>query len=241
MASPHCPCDEEGRYCQDLRGLQYHIQPSCEAGHLPLPHIDDLFASFSGGKTFSKLDLAHAYQQVPLDEESKLLVTVNTQKGLYRYNRVLFGVASTPSIFQRTMDNVLQGLPGVCVYLDDILVTGETDDEQLRNLEEVLSRLEKAGLRLKSHKCAFMLPSVKYLGHRISADGLYPTSEKVCTILEAPVLKDVTQLRSFLGLVNYYGKFLPQLSSTLAGTPVCQMDVRSCPRLLRPSSGPKVS
>lgn len=114
------------------------------------------------------------------------------------------------------MDAILQGLPGVCIYLDDILVTGETEDKHLQNLEQVLSRLEKAGLQLQRQKCTFMQPSVEYLGHRISAAGLHPTEEKVRAIVDAPVPKDVTQLKSFLGLVNYYGKFLPQLSSTLA-------------------------
>ena len=84
----------------------------------PLPRIEDLFASLSGGKVFSKLDLAHAYQQVPLDEESKKFTTVNTHKGLYRYTRLPFGIASAPSIFQRIMDSILQGLPHVCVYLN---------------------------------------------------------------------------------------------------------------------------
>lgn len=90
----------------------------------PLPRIEDLFSSLSGGKYFSKLDLAQAYLQLPLDEASRKYVTINTQKGLYQYTRLPFGVASAPSIFQRTMDNLLQGIAKVCVYLDDILITG---------------------------------------------------------------------------------------------------------------------
>lgn len=118
----------------------------------PLPRIEDLFASLSGGKSFTKLDLAHAYQQIPLDEEAKEYTTINTHKGLYRYNHLPFGVASAPSIFQRTMENILQGLPHVCIYIDDILVTGSTTDEHLHNLEEVLTRLENANARLKIKK-----------------------------------------------------------------------------------------
>ena len=182
----------------------------------PLPRIEDLFASLSGGQTFSKLDLAHAYLQVKLDEESQKYVAVNTQKGLYTYTRLPFGVASAPSIFQRMMESILQGLPHVSIYLDDILVTGKSEEDHLRNLDEVLGRLKAAGLRLKQAKCAFMLPSVEYLGHRISAAGLQPSEEKIRAITKAPAPTDISQLRSFLGVVNYYCKFLPNLSSLLA-------------------------
>ena len=143
-------------------------------------------------------------------------VVINTQKGLFRYNRLPFGVASAPAIFQRTIESILRGIPHVCVYIDDILVTGKSQEEHLQTVDEVLSRLEAAGLRLKRDKCTFMLPSVEYLGHTISAEGLQPTTEKVRAIVEAPAPQNVSQLRSFLGLVNYYGKFLPNLSSTLA-------------------------
>ena len=95
-------------------------------------------------------------------------------------------------------------------------MTGQTDDDHLKNLEAVLTRLEEAGMRLKRKKCAFMLKRVEYLGHQISAEGLQPTQEKVRAILDAPTPQNVSQLRAFLGLINYYGKFLAHLSSTLA-------------------------
>ena len=125
-------------------------------------------------------------------------------------------MASAPSIFQRTMENLLQDLPHVCIYIDDILVTGETEEDHLRNLEEVLTRLETANVRLKHNKCHFMLPSVEYLGHCISAQRLQPSIEKVQAINKAPAPTNVSQLKSFLGSLNYYCKFLPNLSSTLA-------------------------
>ena len=109
----------------------------------PLPRIDDIFAQLSGGKTFSKLDLAHAYQQLALDQDSKQITTINTHKGLYQFNRLPFGIHSVPSIFQRMMEGILRGIPHFSVYIDDILVTGETDEEHLENLDTVLSRLEK--------------------------------------------------------------------------------------------------
>ena len=98
------------------------------------------------------------------------------------------------------MENLLQGIPKVCVYLDDILITGATEVEHLNNnLHDVLSRLEQAGMRLKKNKCAFLLPQVDYLEHRISHSGLHPTEEKVRVIVEAPVPHNVSQLKSFFG------------------------------------------
>ena len=210
---PVVKTDGSIRICGDYKVT---VNQAAKIDSYPLPRIDDLLASLSRGKSFTKLDLAHAYQQIPLDEESKQYVVINTHKGLYWYNQLPFGVSSAPSIFQRTMEGILQGLQNVCVYIDDILVTGETEQEHLQTLDEVLTRLSKAGLKLKQTKCAFTQPSVEYLGHHISADGLRPTQEKVRAIAEAPAPRNVSQLRSFLGLVNYYGKFLPNLSSTLA-------------------------
>ena len=114
------------------------------------------------------------------------------------------------------MDGVLSGLSGVAAYVDDIVVTGMTEQEHLQNLDNVLTRLERAGLRLNRAKSAFMLPSIQYLGHVISAEGIQPSREKVRALLEAPAPTNTQQLRSFLGAVNYYRKFLPNLSSGLA-------------------------
>ena len=115
-----------------------------------------------------------------------------------------FGVAAAPSIFQRTIETLLQGIPHVSIYLDDILVTGTSEAEHLETLDQVLNRLEIAGFRLK---CAFMLDSVNYLGHKILEKGLQPTEDKIRAITEVSPPTNVSQLRSFLGPINYYGKF----------------------------------
>ena len=125
------------------------VNQASKLDQYPIPRVEDLFSALSGGNTFLKLDMRQAYQQIELDEESKQFVVVNTHKGLFRYNRLPFGVSAAPAIFQRVMESLLQGMTGVVAYLDDILVTGKTEEEHLTRLEEVLSRLERAGLRLK--------------------------------------------------------------------------------------------
>ena len=134
--------------------LQGHHQSS--AGDRAL-----IFATLAGGKKFSKLDLSQAYQQLLLNKESSKLVTINTHRGLYRYSRLPFGVASAPAMFQQVMDTILQGIPGVICYLDDILVTGRDEADHLNHLAAVLERLQQHGVRVKREKCAFLQTSVE--------------------------------------------------------------------------------
>ena len=181
----------------------------------PLPLVEDLFTSLSGGKIFTKLDLSHAYQQIPLDDDSKQFTTINTTKGLFRFERLPFGISAAPAIFQRTMESLLRDLPRVAVYLDDIVVAGVDEADHLANLDKVMSRLSDAGLTLRQSKCAFGLPSIEYLGHVIDAQGLHPSVAKVRAIKDAPEPKSTSELKSFLGLLNYYAKFLPNISTVL--------------------------
>lgn len=181
----------------------------------PIPKIDDLYTKLAGGKTFSELDLSHAYEQMLLDEESKQYVTINTHKGLFQYNRLPYGVSSAPGIFQRTIDSLLQGIPHTGALLDNVLVTGETEEEHLENLEKVFQRVAESGLRLKRSKCQLMKPSIQCLGHVVDEEGFHPVEAKVRAIRDAPEPSNVSELKSFLGMINFYGKFLPNLSTAL--------------------------
>ena len=150
-----------------------------------------------------------------MDPESQQFVTINTHRGLNRYKRLPFGIASSPALFQRTMDIILRGLDHVASIQDDILITGKDDEEHIKNLDKVLSRLDHYGLRLQLSKCKFMQKSVTYMGCVISASGISPTEENVEAIKQAPRPENLTQLRAFLGMINYHGKFIPHLSSIL--------------------------
>ena len=200
------------RICGDYK---LTINQAAPTETYPLPLIEELLTAMSGGKYFSKLDLQDAYLQLPLDSASKQYVAINTHRGLFQYNRLPFGIASAPAIFQRHMEMLLQGLDGVSVYLDDVLVAGCTFDEHQNRLAEVLQRLENSGMRINKQKCFFLRPSIEYLGHIVDEEGIRPTEEKVKAIKEAPAPTNVTQLRSFLGLINYYNKFLPNLAANL--------------------------
>ncbi|CAC5392454.1 unnamed protein product [Mytilus coruscus] len=153
---------------------QVTVNAVSKLDNYPIPKTEDLYATLGGGQEYTKLDLNQAYQQIELDEDSKRYVTINTHKGLFRYNRLPYGVASSPGIFQRTLENVVQGISNVLVRVDDILITGKTREEHLNTLSEVLSRFKRIGIRLKKQKCVFMAEEVVYLGFKINKHGIYP-------------------------------------------------------------------
>lgn len=204
--------DGKFRICGDYKVT---VNQALAVEEYPLPAPEELFATLAGGKVFSKLDLSQAYLQLPMDESSKEFLTINTHQGLYVYNRLPFGVASAPAIFQKLMDMVLQGISGVACYIDDILISSVSEETHLKILTEVFTHLEKHGFHLKKEKCEFLQSSIEYLGHIICEEGIKPVPSKVEAILKAPTPENVQQLRSFLGLINYYGKFTHNLASLL--------------------------
>ena len=206
------------RICGDFK---LTVNKASQLDRYPIPKIEDLFAKMAGGQKYTKLDLYQAYQQMELEDESQRYVVINTHRGLFEYTRLPFGVSSAPGIFQRVMEAILRGIPNVVVYLDDILITGPDDETHLATLETVLKCLSKAGLRARKGKCVFLAPSVIYLGHKIDGVGLHPVPEKVKAIQEAPSPTNVSELKSYLGLLSYYSKFLPNLSTVMA--PLCKL------------------
>ena len=132
----------------------------------PLPTTEEIFASLSGGVIFSKLDLWQAYLQMEEDDDTQKILTIHTHKGPYLFKRLAFGVASAPAIWQRTMEQILQGIPLTRCLLDDIVVTGKSLDDHCTNLDKVLECLAEYGLTRNRKKCAFFKDSIQFCGHR---------------------------------------------------------------------------
>ncbi|XP_049272416.1 uncharacterized protein K02A2.6-like [Rhipicephalus sanguineus] len=193
------------RLCGDYR---FTVNLATKSSSYPLPTPQEVFSTLRRGKIFSTLDLTQAYQQLKVSDKTSEVLTLNTTRGLYRVKRLPFGIAAAPAIFQRYMESQLQGIPGVCVYLDDVIISGATSEDHDTRLELVLKRLASANLRLSIDKCCFAVPEVKFLGHLIDAEGIHPTSDKVRAITEARAPTSKQELQSFLGLLTFYDRFL---------------------------------
>eukprot|EP00117_Sycon_ciliatum_P016490 scpid42895/ scgid2937/ Retrovirus-related Pol polyprotein from transposon gypsy; Reverse transcriptase; Endonuclease len=201
------------RLCGDFKVT---VNPQLRVDQHPLPLIDDIFASLSGGRRFTKLDLKAAYTQMEVAEESRPILTLNTHLGLYRLNRLAYGITSAPALWQRAMDQLLGDLSPVECTIDDVILTGEDDDQHLQTLEAVLKLLADAGLRMNRSKCEFFKEQVQYCGHTISAQGLHQLPSKIDAVGEALPPKNVSEVRSFIGLVTYYQRFLPDMATVLS-------------------------
>ena len=204
--------DGKVRLCGDYKVT---VNQAIHTDEYPMATPEEVFSKMAGGDKFTKIDLKCAYQQMLLDEKSQELVTIATLRGLFRYTRLPFGVSSSPAIWQRFMEQVLSGLDFTCAIMDDILVSGKNDEEHLQNLEKVFQRLQKYGLRVKPEKCRFMQERVEYMGRRISAKGIQSTDSKIKAIKDAPQPRNITELRSFLGMVNFQAIFVPHLSTII--------------------------
>ena len=199
------------RICGDYKAT---INKQLEPNRYPIPLPSDLMQKLGGGQYYSKIDLADAYNQIKLKSDSAKKLALSTHQGVLLQNRLPFGITSAPGYFQQIMDNLTCDLPGTAAYLDDILVSGKTADDHMQNLENLFQRLSDKNLRCKKEKCVFAQSSVEYLGFSISKDGIHKT-DKIDAIINMPAPTSVTQLKSFLGQVQFYNKFLSDASTTL--------------------------
>ena len=175
------------RVCRDYSVTVNH---QLETHQHPIPSPDDLMQRLSGGYYFTKIDLVDAYNQVKLSPESQQQLALSTHRGILLQTRLPFGISSAPGYFQEIMDRLTCDLKGVAVYLDDILVSGANANEHLQNLRALLQRLQEKGLRCRLEKCDFAQPSVEYLGHTLSRQGVSKGS-KVDAIVKMPPPTDI--------------------------------------------------
>ena len=200
------------RVCGDY---SVFINAQLETHRQPMPLPEDLMRRLGGTHYFSKVDLADAYNQIELGPESQKRLALSTHRGVLLQKRLPFGISSATGYFQDIMNQLTSDLTGVAVYLDDILISGTTAEDHLNNLRQLLKRLNDKGLRCRIEKCVFAEDSVTYLGHTISRNGI-SKGPKADAVTKMPAPSNVTQLRSFLGSVQFYNKFLTDLS-TISG------------------------
>uniref|UniRef100_A0A7I4Z2W7 RNA-directed DNA polymerase n=1 Tax=Haemonchus contortus TaxID=6289 RepID=A0A7I4Z2W7_HAECO len=177
----------------------------------PLPTPDDVFAKLNGGTAFTQIDFADAYLQIEVEDEAKELSTISTHGGPLRYNRLPFGFKSAPGIFQQIIDSMICGLEGCAAYLDDVIVTGRNIEEHVANLEALSKRISDYGFRVRMDKCNFLMPQLRYLGNIIDSTGRRPDPAKIEVMRKMPHPTDVGQVRSFLGMLSYYGHFISEM------------------------------
>lgn len=191
------------------------LNETTEQDAYPLPNQDDILAHLGDAKFFSALDLSSGFHQIPMSIDSKKYTAFSTTDGHYHFNRMPFGLKNAPATFQRMMDTALRGLIGknCFVYLDDIIIFGKTLEEHNDNLSKLFKRLRDTGLKLQADKCEFLKPELEYLGHLITASGIKPNPAKLSAIKNFKIPKNVTQVKSFLGLSGYYRKFIKNFST----------------------------
>ena len=195
--------DKTVRICVDLKPLNQSVL--CKAH--PLPKVDDTLAQLTNVKVFSKLDANSGFWQIPLAEKSRHLTTFLTPFGRLCFNKMPFGISSAPEHFQKRMNEILSGLPGVVCLIDDVLVHGSTQEEHDKHLQVALEHIQSAGATLNKEKCEFGKITIKLLGHIITPEGISPDPSKTTAVKNMKQPSNVSELRHFLGLVNQLGKF----------------------------------
>ncbi|GFX28641.1 hypothetical protein TNCV_3337011 [Trichonephila clavipes] len=173
-------------------------------------------SNLHGTKIYSHIDLVKAYHQIPINPDDVHKSAIITPFGLFESTRMQFGLCNAAATFQRFIDEVLRNLPFVFAFVDDILVASSSPEEHLQHLQILFTRLQQYGLSLKPSKCIFGVTTIKFLGFKVSESGIEPLSDRVDCILNFPQPTTLTQLRRFLGLFNFYRRFVPKAAHLLA-------------------------
>jgi hypothetical protein len=176
----------------------------------PLPNISDLFDMLGKSMYFTTLDLASGYHQLEVKDADRPKTAFSTPFGHYEFNRMPFGLKTAPATFQRAMDNVLRGLQGIhcLVYLDDVIIFSKSLTEHVQKLKAIFDRFRQTNLKIQLDKSHFLRKEVLYLGHTITNEGLKPNTDKIDAVINYPIPETTTQIKSFLGLIGYYRKFI---------------------------------
>ena len=199
------------RVCGDYRRLN-SMTPD---DRYPVRTLQDFTSELHGKKFFSKIDLLKGYHQIPVAEQDICKTAVITPFGLFIFPRTPFGLKNAGQDFQRLMDQIFGDVPRVFVYIDDILVASETEQEHLADLKVVLDSLRENGLVTNRKKCVLGQSSLEFLGYLVDSNGISPLPERVETIRKFERPTSVKELQRFLGMVNYYRKFIPRAAHHL--------------------------
>ena len=204
------------RLCIDFRKINDLQQKVITEGKskgclslIPLPKIDEMYAKLKGAKFFSTIDLRSGYYHIALGRDSRAKTAFVTPFGKYEFLQVPFGLAQAPAFFQHLMNKVLDNCPFAMTYLDDIIIFSDMEEEHLAHIKEIFKRLEAADLKMKRSKCDFFKKHIHYLGYLISANGIRPLKDKLDTIHDMPAPHNSKEVKQFLSLAGYYGKFVP--------------------------------
>jgi cleavage and polyadenylation specificity factor subunit 1 len=181
----------------------------------PVPDVQTFTDQLDGATIFSTVDLARAFAQIPVREIDRPKTAITTPFGLYQYTRMPFGLCNAAQSFQRLMDTVLRGMPRVFAYIDDILLFSPDPATHRSDLEDLFDRLAKHGLVVRPEKCVFGQEKVRFLGLEVSPTGVRPTPDKVDDLLKMPPPRSITELRRFIGMINFYHRFVPHLAGVL--------------------------
>ena len=200
--------DGTWRPCGDYRRLNLVTTPD----HYPLPNMEDLTGALHGARIFTKMDLLKSYFQVPVNPADIPKTAIITPFGTYVFAYSTFGLRNAGATFQRLMDSILGDLPFCSIYVDDILIFSKSPEEHLGHVRTVLKRLQDNGLVVRFDKCTFGAEKVDFLGHEISKEGVRPMSSKVDAISRFPAPSSVKNLQEFIGMVNYYRRFIPNIA-----------------------------